>query len=46
MEKYGWVRKHALPSLESLSEAAVVDEEESEKEEPTKNGNGSRDQSG
>ena len=46
MEKYGWVRKHALPSLESLSEAAVVDEEESEKEEPIKNGNGSGDESG
>src|SRR5229473_1612223 len=45
MEKGGWVRKHALPSLELLSEPAVVDEEESEKDEPNKSGNGSRDQS-
>src|SRR6267154_2495900 len=32
MEKYGWVRKHALPSLESLSEPALVDAEDSETE--------------
>ena len=45
MEKYGWVRKHALPSLESLSEPAVVDAEDSKTEEPNKNGAGSMDHS-
>src|ERR1700746_982758 len=25
MEKYGWVRRHALPSLESVSEPAVAE---------------------
>jgi RNA polymerase-binding transcription factor DksA len=34
MERAGWGRKHALPSLESLREAAPVDAEESETEEP------------
>ena len=43
MEKYGWVRKHALPSLESVSEPALVDVEDSDTDEPKKNGRGSGD---
>jgi len=46
MEKAGWTRKHALPSLEFLSEPAQVGEEESETEELNKNGKGSMDLSG
>ena len=45
MEKYGWVRKHALPPLELFSEPALADAEESEMEEPINKGNGSGDQS-
>ena len=43
MEKYGWVRRHALPSLESVSEPAVVDTEGSETEESNKRVNGAGD---
>lgn len=43
MEKYGWVRKHALPSLELLSESALVDTEDSETEEPNNSGKGAGD---
>jgi RNA polymerase-binding transcription factor DksA len=45
MEKYGWVRRHALPPIELFSEPALADAEESEMEAPIKNGNGSGDQS-
>ena len=45
MEKYGWVRKHALPSLELVNEPVLVDAEDSETDEPKKNSNGSGDRS-
>src|SRR6266702_3981308 len=40
MERSGWVRRHAIPSLESFTEAVSNDAEDSETEEPAKSGNG------